>query len=76
MPWTTVHILVFAVIPFSIIRLRDRDYSVASVGILSSISFEATNRVPEAASLVLEEEGRVLFEPPDIESSSTLSKLM
>jgi hypothetical protein len=59
----TVHILVFTVVPFSIICLRDRDCSVASADRLSSISFEATNGVPEAASWVLEEEGRVLFKP-------------
>jgi hypothetical protein len=75
MSWTTVHILVFAVVPFSIIRPRDRDCSVASAGRLSSISFEATNGVPEAASLVPEEEGRVLFKTPGPKSCSTLDKL-
>jgi hypothetical protein len=48
--WMTFHILVFAVVPFLIICLRDRDCSVASAGRLSSISFEATNGVPEAAN--------------------------
>ena len=50
MPWMTVHFLVFAVVLFSIIGLRDRDCNVASACRLSSISFEATNGVPEAAS--------------------------
>jgi hypothetical protein len=50
MLWTTVHILVFAVVPFSIIHPRDRDCSVVCAGRLSSISFEATNGVPEVAS--------------------------
>jgi hypothetical protein len=63
-----------SVIPFSVIRLRDKDYSVASAGRLSSISFEATNEIPEAASWV-PEEGRALFEPPGPESSPTLDKL-
>jgi hypothetical protein len=75
MSWMTVHILAFAIDPFSNIRPRDRDCSVASACRLSSISFEATNGVPEAASCVPEEEGRVLSELPGPESSSTLGKL-
>jgi hypothetical protein len=51
---TTVHILVFAVVLFLIIRPRDRDCSVASAGRVSSISFEGTNAVPEVASWVSE----------------------
>jgi hypothetical protein len=35
--------------PFSIIRPRDRGCSVASSGRVSSMSFEATNGVPEVA---------------------------
>jgi hypothetical protein len=46
----TVHILVFAGVSFSVIRPRHRDCSVALVGRLSSISFEATDGIPEAAS--------------------------
>jgi hypothetical protein len=60
---------------FSIICPRDRDGRVAWAGRLSSISFEATNRVPEVASWVSEEEGQVLFEPIGPELSSTLGKL-
>jgi hypothetical protein len=71
----TVHILVFAGVSFSVIHPRHRDCSVALAGRLSSISFEATDGIPEAASWVPEEERRVLFEPPGLESSSTLGKL-
>jgi hypothetical protein len=46
----TVHILVFAGVSFSVIHPRHRDCSVALAGRLSSISFEATDGIPEAAS--------------------------
>ena len=45
-----VHILVFTVVSFMIIRPRDRACSVASTGRVSSISFEGTIGVPETTS--------------------------